>query len=551
MEVSKHVTVYDRTVGIKHAIASLESPPHILRDTNGIWINNSASIGQQHRTRRSRPLFRIGWVLGKFSVFQAKHWTRFEVRDGVKRGAIASIAYFNGDRYDANTHIGSRENLLSIYPRSILYFQSSLRIRDGYVREVVSTPSFDAVKYQARQRQYFNDELRISNMSFQAVPQIAKILICFFGALIFLALGLVHVRSIAPSRWGLALVGFLAIGVVMLFIGAVFVFFLDECLAVHQVSKSPATGLSFGPYCSKFGLPFLFFDGTYYTFKIAAIVQTTTTRSLYFPCNGEPGEPFPTNLLVSLTPKALFVSEISPEYKRPLAGPIRRPCTSLLSLAFCQRPRHTPRMIESSSARNWLDRRFKMEGLAYQRAILNPLLGCLDFEMHILRSDMADIIEVNNQLTLIAVPHVQINEGALGAYQIFLLHRCLLLNLTERVLSGLSGSAHLKILQSRVVDGDPNQEQSENRYSSGEYDGMPIGPIVGKKSRATISSSLLARSLLCGFCGFWLVYASVRVEDVGIVNVPRLNIPRIAVGFAFIAPFWIVCHAALDILDFG
>jgi len=139
-------------------------------------------------------------MVGKFGVFHTKHRTRFEVSDGVERGTVTSIADFNGDRYNANANIDGRENFLSTDPRAVLDLQGVFSILYGYTREIVSAASFDAIKYQTPQSQNFDNELRVSDMLFQALPKMAKIVACVFGALIFLALGLVHIHSIAPAR---------------------------------------------------------------------------------------------------------------------------------------------------------------------------------------------------------------------------------------------------------------------------------------------------------------------------------------------------------------
>ena len=111
---------------------------------------------------------------------------------------------------------------------------------------------------------------------------------------------------------------------------------------------------------------------------------------------------------------------------------------------------------------------------------------------------------------------------------------CLLPHFTHGIHGGIGAPLHFLILLSRIMNRESEQRQSAQGNNDTDYNGTPIGPRFGEKWRAAISASLMVVSLFPGFCGFWLVYTSGRVEDICVIN-----IPRIIGGFALIGVFWI------------
>jgi hypothetical protein len=85
-----------------------------------------------------------------------------------------------------------------------------LRVCESCFGKIVGAARFESVEGQSDERQNFHEKPRVSKVPLRSIPEIIKVAACWCASLIFLALGLIHIHSIAPNRNGFAFVGFLA-----------------------------------------------------------------------------------------------------------------------------------------------------------------------------------------------------------------------------------------------------------------------------------------------------------------------------------------------------
>lgn len=197
---------------------------------------------------------------------------------------------------------------------------------------------------------------------------------------------------------------------------------------------------------------------------------------------------------------------------------------------------------------DWRDiRSIKGYGFSNRMQIANSFFRHDSAEMNFDRVNVPYVLKLRAELSASVDAYVlQYKQRSLRPNDLLPHQFCLLLNFAQCAIRGIGASLHFPVLLTSVVNCETKQYQGADRNEGSDDNGPPIGPRVRKEWRACVSASLLACSLLIGLCGFWLVYTSGRVEDVSVIN-----IPRIAAGILLIAIFWVICHAALDILDFG